>query len=280
MINVAIRFDDPSATSDHALERELVRILAEQDACATFATIPCADRLPLRAKQMTHLIDAQHNGTVEIAQHGYSHESRIGESDTPSEFAGADLAEQACRIADGKTILDQVFGVTIGGFVPPFNTFDQVTVRALEQQGFHYLSAGGEHDLPDITHLSLLPRTCQIHELRGAIQQTHRCAAAAPSIVAVMHHYDFHEHGRADARMTLHEFAALLKWIRLQPSVRLITLGMLARLHDARTWRAAVQRGRQAQQLHWRLQPFLPQHCLMTRSLWRYLRFPERLLHD
>ncbi|MDP2852246.1 MAG: DUF2334 domain-containing protein [Gallionella sp.] len=275
MIDVAIRFDDPSATSDHALERELV---AEQESSATFAVIPCADRLPLRAEQMAHLIEAQRCGTVEIAQHGYSHESCIGGSDTPSEFAGVDPAEQARRIADGKTILGRVFGVTIGGFVPPFNSFDQATVRALEQQGFHYLSAGRGHDLPDITHLSLVPRICQAFELRGAIQEAHRRVAAAPSIVAVMHHYDFREHGRADARMTLHEFAALLEWIRLRPGVRLVTLGVLASLHDAHTWRAAVQRGRQAQQLHWRLRPFLPQHCLMTRPLWRHLRFPERLI--
>lgn len=280
MIDVAIRFDDPSATSDHALERELVRILAEQEACATFAVIPYAERLPLRAEQMAHLIEAQRYGTVEIAQHGYSHESRTGESDAPSEFAGVNPAEQARRIAAGKIILGQVFDVTIGGFVPPFNTFDQATVRTLEQQGFQYLSAGGEHGFPDITHLSLVPRTCQAYELRGAIQEAQRRTAAAPSIVAVMHHYDFREHGRADARMTLHEFATLLKWIRLQPGVRLVSLKALARLHDARTWRAAAQRGRQAQQLHWRLRPFLPQHCLMTRSLWRYLRFPERLLHD
>lgn len=277
MINIAIRFDDPSATSDHALECELVRILAEQESFATFAVIPCANRNPLQSQQVTHLIEAQRSGTIEIAQHGYNHESRIAGSDTPSEFAGADPAEQARSIDEGKTILEQVFGVNIGGFVPPFNTFDQATVHTLEQQGFHYLSASGEHALPDITHLSLVPRTCQAYELRGAIHEAARFrASTAPPIVAVMHHYDFREHGQADAQMTLHEFAALLEWIRLQPGVRLITLGTLAGLYDACTWRTTVQRGRRAQQLHWRLRPFLPQHCLMTHPLWRYLRFPEK----
>lgn len=280
MIDIAIRFDDPSATSDHALECEIVRILAEQKACATFAVIPYANRQPLQSEQVPHLIRAQSSGTVEIAQHGYSHEPGVGISDTPSEFAGVALASQARNIADGKTALEQIFSGTIAGFVPPFNTFDQATVRALEQQGFRYLSAGGEHGLPNIADLSLVPRTCQVYELRNAVHEARRRASAPLTIVAVMHHYDFREHGRADARMTLHEFADLLEWIRLQPGVRLCTLGTLAGLHNARTWRAAVQRNRWTQQLHWRLRPFLPQHCLMTRSLWRYLRFPERLLHD
>lgn len=276
MIDVAIHFDD-HATSDHALEHELV---SEQESCAIFAANPCADRLPLRAEQMAHLIEVQRCGMVEIVQHGYSDESCLGGSDTPSEFASVYPVEQARRITDGNTILGQVFGVTVGGFVPPFNTFDQATVRALEQQGFHYISAGGEHGLSDITRLSPVPRACQAYELRGAIPEAHRRAVAAPSIVAVMHHYDFREHDRADARMALHEFATLLEWIRLQLGIRLVILRTLARLHDARTWRAAVKRGCQAQQLHWLLRPFLPQHCLMTRSLWRYLCFPERFLHD
>lgn len=194
MIDVAIRFDDPSAIIDHALERELVRILAEQNACATFPVIPYGDRLPLWAEQMAHQIEAQRCGTVEIAQHGYSHESCIEGNGNPSEFTGTDPVGQSREIADGKTILSQIFGVTIGVFVPPFNTFDQATDLALEQQGFN--------------------------------------------------------------------------------------LGTLAKLHDARTWHAAVQRSRWTQKLHWRLLPFLPKRCLMTRSLWRYLRFPERLLYD
>lgn len=280
MIDVAIRFDDPSATSDHALECELVRILAEQKTCATFAVIPCVNGQPLPPEQVSHLIKAQHSGTVEIAQHGYSHESGAGPDEIPSEFAGVDPASQARNIAEGKATLEKAFGRTIAGFIPPFNTFDQATVCALEQQGFRYLSAGGEHNLPDIADLSLVPRTCQVYELRDAIHEARQRASASPSIVAVMHHYDFREHGCADARMTLNEFAGLLEWIRLQSGVQLSTLGTLAGLHNARTWRAAVQRGRRAQQLNWRLRPFLPQHCLMPLSLWRYLRFPERFLHD
>lgn len=149
MIDVAIRFDDPSAVSDHALERAILHAMACHGVCATFATIPHAGQHALSADDVPHLVEARQSGRLEIAQHGFSHESCRPGGSLPSEFAGLDRAAQTDKITAGRSTLEQVFGVAIRGFVPPFNTFDQVTASILSDQDFLYLSAGGEHGLAD-----------------------------------------------------------------------------------------------------------------------------------
>ena len=90
MIDVALRFDDPSAVSDHTLERAILHAMATHDVCATFAVIPNAGRVPLSADSVPHLVEARQAGRLEIAQHGFNHESCRPEADLPSEFSGLD----------------------------------------------------------------------------------------------------------------------------------------------------------------------------------------------
>jgi peptidoglycan/xylan/chitin deacetylase (PgdA/CDA1 family) len=271
MIDVAIRFDDPSALSDHALERGLLRIMAEHGVRATFAVVPHAGGQALHAAQVPHLVDAARADRLEIAQHGFSHEACGTASAPPSEFAGADPVAQARRIAAGRAILAQVFGHAPAGFVPPFNTFDRHTVAALASQGFCYLSAGGEHGMVEAERPVQLPRTCQTTELHAAIREARRHPAGRPAIVAVLHHYDFRESGQPDAPLTLKTLAVLLAWLREQPDVRLHTLGELAQRHAAGVWRKAARRSRWVARRHWRLRALFPRYCLMPRPLFNYI---------
>jgi predicted deacetylase len=272
MIDVALRFDDPSAVSDHALERAILHAMAAYDVCATFAVIPNAGRRPLTADGVPHLIEAQQDGRLEIAQHGFSHEPCRPEVALPSEFSGLDFATQSEKVAAGRTVLERIFGRAIQGFVPPFNTFDPVTASVLANQGFRYLSAGGEHGLVESARLVQLPRTCQVTELRCAIAEARRRPQGDLAIVAVMHHYDFRENGNADAPMTLQQLAELFQWLRQQADVRLNTLDRLAARHDAETWRKAVWRSRWVQRRHWRIRSVFPRYGLMPHALFRYVR--------
>lgn len=272
MIDVALRFDDPSAASDHALERGILHAMAAHDVCATFAVIPNAGQHTLSAGSVPHLIEAQQCGRVEIAQHGFSHESWHPNADLPSEFSGLDPAAQMEKIAAGRAALEQVFGNTIRGFVPPFNTFDQATASVLSERGFLYLSAGGEHGLIESSRLTQLPRTCQITELRRALAEARRRPQGELAIVAVMHHYDFRESGHADAPLTLQQLSELFRWLRQQPDVRLNTLSQLAVRHDTETWRKAVWRNRWVQRRHWRIRSVFPRYSLMPHALYKYAR--------
>lgn len=240
MIDVAIRFDDPSAVSDHALEHGILHAMAMHDVCATFAVIPHAGQHALSAGDVPHLVEARQSGRMEIAQHGFSHEPCQAEASLPSEFAGLDQAEQMKKIVAGRATLEQVFGCAIPGFVPPFNTFDPITAAVLSEQGFLYLSAGSEHGSVESGRLTELPRTCQLTELRPALAEARRHPHGDLAIVAVMHHYDFQESGRTDAPLTLEQLSGLFRWLRQQPDVRLHTLSRLASRHDANTWRKAT----------------------------------------
>lgn len=274
MIDIAIRFDDPSAVSDHVLERALLDSLDQHAVRATFAVVPCAEQRTLQATDVPHLVAAQQSGTVEIAQHGFSHFD-AKTSSLPSELAGVDPASQTTKITLGRTVLEQVFGVPIQGFVPPFNTFDRHTAAVLSMQGFRYLSAGSEHGVIESTHLTPLPRTCQITELKTALAEARRRPSGQLAIVAVMHHYDFREFGQTDAPLTLPDFAALLQWLQQQPDVRLNTLAELAARHAPETWHQAVKRNQWVERQHWRIRALFPRYSLMPRPLFNYIRLTE-----
>lgn len=272
MIDVAIRFDDPSATSDHALERALLRVMETHQVCATFAVIPCAEQRPLLAEDVPHLLEWQQRGILEIAQHGFDHVSSQPVSALPSEFAGVDPAAQLEKITAGRTMLEHAFGIPIHGFVPPFNTFDHHTASILSGQGFHYLSAGSEHGLIETGCLAQLPRTGQMTELARALFEARRRPNGQLAVVAVMHHYDFQEFGQTDAPLTLQKFTDLLLWLRQQPDVRLNTLNQLAARHAPETWRKAVRRNRWVERQHWRIRSLFPRYSLMPRTLFNYVR--------
>lgn len=271
MIDVAIRFDDPSAVSDHTLERALLRAMEAHGVCATFAVIPYVGQRPLLAADVPHLVEALQLGTLEIAQHGFNHVASP-ETALPSEFVGVDSAEQLKKITAGRAVLEQAFGILVRGFVPPFNTFDRHTASVLSDQGFRYLSAGSEHGLIETGRLAQLPRTCQMTELGAALAEARRRPGGQLAVVAVMHHYDFKEFGQADAPLTLQTLTDLFQWLRQQPDVRLNTLNELAARHGPETWRQAVRRNRWVERQHWRIRALFPRYSLMPRALFNYVR--------
>jgi peptidoglycan/xylan/chitin deacetylase (PgdA/CDA1 family) len=85
----------------------------------------------------------QHPQQFEIAVHGYSHENRLS-ADSPqqSEFAGLPVTKQAHLIANGTANVQDCIGNRPTTFVPPFDSYDNQTVSALNQQGYDTISGG------------------------------------------------------------------------------------------------------------------------------------------
>lgn len=279
MIDVAIRFDDPSVTSDHALERAILEVMKQHAVRATFAVIPYIQKQAIQAERVPHLVAAHQAQLIEVAQHGFNHENHHGPAAIPSEFSGLPHAAQIEKIIAGRIALGKVFAHPMMGFVPPFNTFDAGTVDILVTQGFRYLSAGSEHGHHKIDPLALLPRTCQITELKKAVTEARRRPDGKLAIIPVMHHYDFKESGQADAPLTLPSFSALLLWLTQQADVRINTLSELSEHHAIMVWRKATERARWLQRQHWRVRAHFPGLCLMTRPLYHYIRPVASLKH-
>lgn len=273
-IRVAIRFDDPSETSRRDIEDPVTSSLARHGLSATFAVIPfrrIGHRLqalsPARAAQM---MEAQRANVVEIAQHGYTHEdwttSTLG---IPSEFLGRSATEQLSDIQVGLNHLRTLFDGAIRGFVPPWNKHDAATSAAVHSAGFRYISA--EWQTRREKHgLLCIPRTCQLSELKEQIQAARRLERLDPVIVAVMHHYDFHESGAENAKLSLAQFDELMAWLASQTDVKVQSLGELAQ-DGASGLERAMRIHRLTQRLPWRVRVRLPQDCLITAPWWRVM---------
>lgn len=238
MISVCFRFDDPSATSDHELERKVVEIFARRDvplcvAAIPFSRTPGGESIPLSAQNAAHLVEAARAGTIEIAQHGHSHIRRGNDvRGLRSEFAGVPAAEQVRLIREGKEHLASLFNCRIKGFVPPWNSYDQSTVHAVGDAGFQYLSAGDEVLLSRT--VAIVPRTCTVRNIRSVLERVFCFRSLAPVVVVVFHPDDLEEFKfppRPDEPppyTNLHELEALLLWIKSTRYIRTEAIGRVA----------------------------------------------------
>jgi predicted deacetylase len=273
-IRVAIRFDDPSETSRHDIENAVIDSLARHGLAATFAVIPFRrighSLQALSSDRAAQMMAAQRARVVEIAQHGYTHDdwtsSTLG---IPSEFLGRSVAEQLSDIQVGLNHLCTLFSGEISGFVPPWNRHDAATSSAIRSAGFRYVSAEWQ-TRRETEGLLCIPRTCQLTALKEEVQAARHLEKLCPVFVAVIHHYDFHESGSENAKLSLAQFDELMAWLAGQADVKVQTLGELAQ-GSASGLERALRIHRLKQHLPWRIQVRLPQHCLITAPWWRVM---------
>lgn len=274
MINVSIRFDDPSENSDHALEIRILEIAARHAIPLTVAVVPfrpnASGLLPLHQHTIAHLVTAEKEGRVEIALHGYAHKSRpVAPGAKPTEFIGVNETEQLQLIGDGLRHLHAVFGDNrVRGFVPPWNSYDSTTLAVLEKLRFAYISAGYKHPAKTKSRLPSAPCTCNVSQLKETVTAAQRYTKFNPTVVAVMHHFDFAEHGEPNAKTNLDKLDDELMWIRTQSDVSVRLLGAIAPSFNSN---AHFQHLDIKKYLHWRLQDRIPTQFLLDVPLWRLL---------
>lgn len=263
MIHVAIRFDDPSVTSNRVVEQGVIDALRNTGLVATFAAIPFVrmngELVPLDADNAGHMVSAVNEGVIEIAQHGFCHQ-RAFEQDPPSEFVAVPLHEQQALVKSGRDRLQFVFGTRPTGFVPPWNTYDRNTLTVLALDGFDYISAGWRGPAPSI--FANIPRTCQAYQVREAIESL-RASNHAGAVVGVMHHYDFAESTSDSAVWNLAAFETLMIWLKHQPDVTVVTLGQLTRIYSRHELNQAMRTRRLGACLPWRWRLRIPDKCLI-----------------
>lgn len=89
-------------------------------------------------------------GLVHYALHGWNHSMK---GDPPTEFAGRSLAEQRRKLSNGKDFLESCVGQEIEVVVPPGNTYDNTTLKAMRREGLKMVS--GWKGYPDSTEEKL-----------------------------------------------------------------------------------------------------------------------------
>jgi peptidoglycan/xylan/chitin deacetylase (PgdA/CDA1 family) len=136
---VAFRNDDIQEFSGSEAERRFLRLFVENGIPQTYALVPFKKDLEKQEDMVSLLKEQQAQGLAEIALHGYAHENRAGKR--RSEFAGLPFDEQLEKIRSGKAHLERIFQREIVTFVPPFNSYDQDTLRACAHGGIKVLSS-------------------------------------------------------------------------------------------------------------------------------------------
>jgi len=233
-INVVFRFDDYSARSSMDIELRIIDVFRKNKASVTFGVIPfvCAGNVndpspqgfvPLTPIKRDILKTAFKDGIVDIALHGYSHQTI--NADQMTEFSGLDYNSQVERLAKGKKLLESIIDAPVTIFVPPWNKYDQNTLRALKELGFSTLSADRNGKAPKGSMLNFLPETCDLPLLRDAVKAARSSSDNQPVIVVVLHSYDFREINEKHGKIDYQEFSDLLNWLKSEGDVRLLSIG-------------------------------------------------------
>ena len=172
-IYVVFRMDDYSAVSDTGLELRILDLFEKKQVGITLGVVPfvcagdqkdpTAQSLIALPHEKAELLKAKLKaGFLDIALHGYAHQTN-DVSDGPSEFAGVDYAAQVEKLKEGRRFLEQVTGHSVECFIPPWNSYDLNTLRALEEAGFEILSAGWKGVAAGESKIRFLPATCSNH---------------------------------------------------------------------------------------------------------------------
>jgi predicted deacetylase len=253
-IIVAFRYDDYSAISDTKLEQSLIRDFAARGIPLTIGVIPhvasvdCHDPRPqkllnLPKEKASLLVRAAKEGVVEIALHGYSHQTIRRK--TPSlgytEFEGLPYREQCKRIESGKRFLEESLGIRITTFIPPWNSYDLRTIRALELNNFNVLSANTNGPVENNSSLSYVPVTCDLNEVMDAVVEARKYASYNPIVGVLFHSFEIREsiHAREGA-IPYSRLLNTLDWLKRQPDVRLCKISEATRLTSLNATRLAA----------------------------------------
>jgi len=244
-ITVIFRFDD-YARSCSSIGTELLTVFQEHNIPCTYGVTPYASGtftddpancVAIDLETAGRLTDAVHSGLVEVALHGFTHSANAIAPTRPvyaSEFRGLGYSSQLRMLSAGKATLESLYHVSVTTFIPPWNSYDENTLRALEDLGFEVVSSSGQTygiaASGRFQRLRFLPYTCTLGHLREAVEFARNSSDPDPVIVVLLHPFNFVEYDRDRGQFTCQSLDDLLSWLAAQPDVATQTLGGAAKM--------------------------------------------------
>ncbi len=244
-ITIVFRYDDYSSRSATALERHIIAAFQKHGVCCTFGIIPFVKAvnyldlqpqagIPLTAAKAAMARNAIQGGAMDAAQHGYSHQTLQSQpGGWHTSFVGLDYDSQLYKIRTGKVFLDEMLHTKLTTFIPPFNSYDPNTLKALEKLDFQCLSANLSGEATTTTTLKILPATCTLAQIREVIHYARKISDYRPMICVLFHQYDFVgtenaiEAEKIFHKISLKEFDDLLSWVTSQNDLRVRSISQL-----------------------------------------------------
>lgn len=142
---VVFRNDDIQPSYEFSTMKAVDRVFVTEDVPVTNAVIPFLDGTAISSDEETctylRELGHRHPNTFEFAVHGYSHENRA-EFFGGSEFGSIPYDTQREWIAAGADELSTCTGTRPTTFVPPMNTYDENTTRAVADSELEVVSGG------------------------------------------------------------------------------------------------------------------------------------------
>jgi hypothetical protein len=113
-----------------------------------FQTTESPDDKKVLSESLTQILKSE---LFTIALHGYLHRK----NDHWGEFYGIDREKQLNWIIKGKQKLEQLLGIRVWSFIPPWNAFDIETISCLREVEFELISYGHDKRTNHITDNNL-----------------------------------------------------------------------------------------------------------------------------
>jgi hypothetical protein len=253
-VTVFFRYDDFSALSPFRVDSALALLFRKHRMRCSFAVIPLVtegnyrDPSPrgwheLDRSRRTLLRTGAADSSIDVVLHGLHHRSN-GLGAPHSEFRGLSFEMQLEKLQQGQRLLEEVIARPVMTFVPPWNTYDEATLRAMATCGISCISANRFGSVPGRRGgVSFLPITADILDLKSAIACAQQSGDEEAVVGALLHPYDFLESDDERGRLTLQDMDALLGWLSAQSDVEVSSLsGMLGQTRDLSRSRFAANR--------------------------------------
>ncbi|MCF8406006.1 MAG: DUF2334 domain-containing protein [Bacteroidales bacterium] len=233
-ITIAFRYDDYSAVSDTKLEKQIIEIFSDFNIPITFGVIPNVvssmysdtisnEFIILKRRKINILKKASREGIVEIALHGYTHRQNL-KVNIYTEFSGLDYNEQYRKIKQGKNFLENEIGSKVTTFIPPWNSYDSITLQVLNELNFQFISSDIIGQSYNNSGLMYVPFTCEVNNLKDAIMLARENLDNSALIVVMFHQDNFIEANKNKGYISITEFAEIISWISQQKDINIISI--------------------------------------------------------
>jgi peptidoglycan/xylan/chitin deacetylase (PgdA/CDA1 family) len=233
-VKVVLRFDDYCATSDTEQEIRLLNGIVDRGLPITVAVIPMVatqregrDAVPLSPEKANLLKPAISRGMVEVALHGLHHVSV--RSDVSTEYQGRPLADQVAVIKRGKELLEARFATPVTTFIPPWNSYDENTLVALQQTGFRTIAASRRGTVLGGKSLKFVPFSVNgPARLAEAVQAARNSDDKAALVVVMLHLYDFKAATRLGVQEKIDRFLLELDALKASGDIEFHSVASIA----------------------------------------------------
>jgi hypothetical protein len=227
---IIFRYDDYGIKNDN-ISTQLFRFFNDKSIPLLVSVVPfyCKDDKIFNNSFPDSVILS--NNIFTIGMHGYSHKNN-NINNVVSEFYGVSLNQQIKMIKEGKIFLEEIFHKPVSFFIPPWNSYDENTLKALEYNYISSLSAARYNapNVKDSYHIRYIPYTITLGDFINVFKniQNKTDRHKDDLIIIMMHPYDFLENNSEKGIVSLNEFSNLIKVISSDSAFNIISVDNIA----------------------------------------------------